>query len=288
MVDTEPKLLCQTKTYDCYSYHFNSPRSLFTNIEKINTYIEQVKKIEDPILQHISLYLGEFFEIAKNDFTGKKYNDNACWSLNRWLDQMRNIYTSTKFCKTNEGIWDKYIEGENGFWSLLQNRDNTANLCDRFVTTTVTFPTNLVSPACHKHVPQEYICYSPEEKPCPQQDIIREETPFLASHTSPQQQCTVEHAPSVEAQISCDANFVDSKIFVIGFSVFSTFFGVFLILFILYKFTPLVSWLYNRRMKNRKLQHFREEELYESSMYENTYEYSNNRINYLRYPSIQN
>ncbi|SBT58716.1 PIR Superfamily Protein [Plasmodium ovale wallikeri] len=288
MVDTEPKLLCQTKTYDCYSYHFNSPRSLFTNIEKINTYIEQVKKIEDPILQHISLYLGEFFEIAKNDFTGKKYNDNACWSLNRWLDQMRNIYTSTKFCKTNEGIWDKYIEGENGFWSLLQNRDKTANLCDRFVTTTVTFPTNLVSPACHKHVPQEYICYSPEEKPCPQQDIIREETPFLASHTSPQQQCTVEHAPSVEAQISCDANFVDSKIFVIGFSVFSTFFGVFLILFILYKFTPLVSWLYNRRMKNRKLQHFREEELYESSMYENTYEYSNNRINYLRYPSIQN
>ncbi|SBS93099.1 PIR Superfamily Protein [Plasmodium ovale curtisi] len=288
MVDTEPKLLCKTKTYDCYSNYFNTPLSLFTNIEKISTYIEKVKKIEDPILQYISLYLGEFFETAKNDFTGKKNNDNACWSLNRWLDQMKNIYTSAKFCKTNESIWDKYIEGDNGLWNLLKNRDSTTKLCNRTFTTTVTFPTYIASPECHKHVPQEYICYSPEEKPCPQQDIIREETPFLASHPPPQQQCTIEHVPSLEAQVSCDVNFVDSKIFVIGFSVFSTISGVSLILFILYKFTPLVSWLYNRRMKNRKLQYFREEELYESSMYENNYAYSNNRRNYLHYPSIQN
>ncbi|SBT51023.1 PIR Superfamily Protein [Plasmodium ovale wallikeri] len=287
MTGDQPKKLCPTNSYSCYSNYFIQPITVFTHIKNISTYIEKVKQIKDPILHHISLYLGELFEMAKNDFTGINNHDNACWSLNRWLDQMKNIYTSVKTCKMNERTWNEHIEGESGLWNFLKVRDTKGNLCNRASYTSVTFPNDLVTPVCHMHVPETYICNSPEVNPCPEQKMNKEGVSLLSAPPPSQHRCIHEQTVPPEAQISSDVYFSDSKIFVIGFSIFSTLFAIFFILLILYKFTPLVSWLYNRRMKNKRFQqHFSEEELYEPPG--NTYTNSDYGRNYLHYYSMQN
>ncbi|SBS90755.1 PIR protein [Plasmodium ovale] len=286
-------LMCPKKFNDihaCPEYFyemFNKTRSVFNNVK--NKYLEQIKSYSDPFLQHVALYLIENYEESKN-FIAKNssFKDNtACDNLNRWFDERKNLFTSSGKCASKISSWNIQIEQ---LWKDMQldYPDHTCTRYKRFTNTAV-FPGDLNNPICYWSVPENYKCPSPKstavspvEKTCPKCEpiIIPAKCPTIDSpYTSSQ----------VQTQTACDSS--HSTLPTIGLSVSSTLLGTAVFLFFLYKFTPLISWLYNRRINNRRdIQYFMEDESFESyeRSVDNAYAQSNKGRNYIHYHSSDN
>ncbi|SBS91858.1 PIR Superfamily Protein [Plasmodium ovale curtisi] len=263
---------------------FNKTRSDFSNVNQ--KYIDIIKSYSDPYLQHVALYLIEnYLEVKHHLVKDSRFNQNvACENLNRWFDERKNLFTFSEKCKTKTRHWEIQIEG---LWEEIQ-KEYPEHTCKRFkvFTNTASFPDELKNPICYRSVPEDYECSSPKravvstvENSCPKcaETIIPANCPtFDTSFISSQVQIQ-------ERSESCP-----SALPTMAFSLGSTFIGTVVILFCLYKFTPLVSWLYNRKINNRRHTHyFMEEESFDSygRSPENTYAHSNNERNYLLYHS---
>ncbi|KMZ77270.1 hypothetical protein PVIIG_06254 [Plasmodium vivax India VII] len=158
------------KNYKDFYYDFSDVKSEFSSVD--DNYLDVIKTMEDPILQHISLYLVNNYKNAKSYFckSSKPSDDIACSNLNRWLDQKKNIYTSATNCTKNSEAWTKHIVP---LWNLLdQNNNGTKCIRKEIFSKNSNFPEKLKPYTCHKHVPQNYTYTDPKaislttEDPC--------------------------------------------------------------------------------------------------------------------------
>ncbi|SBS95033.1 PIR protein [Plasmodium ovale] len=269
---------------DEYFYEiFNKTRSQFPHVKK--EYIDIIKFYSDPYLQHIALYLIEnYLDVKKHLEKDSTFSKNtACDNLNRWFDERKNIFTFSGKCESKVKHWDIQIEQ---LWKNMQ-ADDPNHTCIRYTrfTNTADFPYDMKKPICYKSVPEDYICYSPKQvvsatgKTCPKSEQI-----IVPA------KCPTDDKSYVSSQVQTQAasDSFHSTLPTVGLSVGSTLFGTGFLLFFLYKFTPLVSWLYNRRINNTRYpQYFMEDESFESyeGSSENAYTHSNNERNYIHYHS---
>ncbi|SBT02914.1 PIR Superfamily Protein, partial [Plasmodium ovale curtisi] len=257
----------------CYAYflhYFNDVRSKFD--ENIAPYFETIKKISDPILQHISLYLVDNYLYAKPYFNNneKPSINTACSNLNRWLDQRKSLFTYVGKCKSNVDLWDRYIEP---LWKELEY-NHTDKKCERYPVfhNSTAIPQELLLSTCNKHVPDNYNCTEHskitscecENPPLERKNIsIPWATVLPAKSFSPTVQSfdeTIAIEPQIQSEIQCE-------------------------------FTSFLSCFYNRRMKEERIiQDTVDEQTYEAlgRNSQNTEANLDNRRNYLLYSSIRN
>ncbi|GAW84739.1 variable surface protein, partial [Plasmodium gonderi] len=153
----------------CYSYFnsiFNDIRFDFYHYK--GEFKSKIDNIEDPILRHIALYLVENYCSSKKYFStdGTWKNNDACDSLNIWLDYKKNYFTHARLCKGNVQLWNKTIEP---IWEELEKKAQEENngspkkWCARnnHFRGHLELPEKLKSPRCYKHIPNEYECFLP-------------------------------------------------------------------------------------------------------------------------------
>ncbi|SBS93208.1 PIR protein [Plasmodium ovale] len=263
---------------------FNKTRSDFSNVKQ--QYIDIIKSYSDPYLQHVALYLIEnYLEVKHHLVKDSRYSKNvACNNLNRWFDERKNLFTFSEKCKTKNIHWEIQIED---LWKRIQEED-PEHTCQRYkvFTNTANFPDDLKNPICYKSVPENCECSSPKpdvvstvENSCPkcEKSIMPANCPTFDTSFIPSQ-----------AQIQERSESCSSALPTMAISLGSILMGTVVILFCLYKFTPLISWLYNRKINNRRnTQYFMKDESFGSyERYpENAYAQLNNERNYLLYHS---
>ncbi|KMZ86856.1 hypothetical protein PVBG_04514 [Plasmodium vivax Brazil I] len=232
-----------------FNYDLNDVRTQFYKIS--DEYISEIKKIKDPILRHVALYLVENYEEIKDYFSkDKKWANNlACKLLNRWLDQKKAFFTFSENCKENLNSWTQYIDP---IWNKLES-NNTQTGCPRkeIFAKNVYIPKEF-PPTCYKHVPNNYNCTQPLRKNaklsestcskiekdcnrCVEKGYIVLSAPLLQTdipETCSITDTTVDYS-SLHTGIYCKE--CPSEIMTIAISVCVTFFGTFFILFFLYK-----------------------------------------------------
>ncbi|GAW84264.1 variable surface protein [Plasmodium gonderi] len=246
-------------------------------------YIDKIKNMNDPILRHTALYLIENYEESKVYFDNIKYwkSSLACEMLNKWLDNKRSFFTHGEKCETNVNMWKNHIES---IWDDLNNNNTSANnRCERkeIYAGNAYIPSELLPPVCYLHVPENYVCV--QELPshantvksmCPRiKDICtRCKSKELPKLSTPENdnvhigECPLidktEFFSSPQRQIYCEE--CPSTVNTVASTVFSTFLGTYIILFLLYKFTPLGSLLSKRTIKKKRLKkNFMQEVPYE-------------------------
>ncbi|SBT73220.1 hypothetical protein POWCR01_000093100 [Plasmodium ovale] len=262
-------------------YIFYYSRTSFSNI---SPYLEKVKKIDDPILQHITLYLIENYNNAKTYFEKSNPLNVACDALNRWLDQMQHLFTSGKECTKNNELWEKSIKE---IWNELSSRNG--ELCERKSKIGFVLPDELKPINCNQHIPEKYNC-TDHSNLIP--SICNINCPPCIDKTSPNSCPTVQLPRTLsheQIQTSCDSG--RSTPTIISISVGSTIFVTIFLQFFLYKFTNFGSWLYKSNVnKGMPRQHFIEEETYDE--FEGSSEYTNVNFdmerNHLLYHSMRN
>ncbi|SBS90549.1 PIR Superfamily Protein [Plasmodium ovale curtisi] len=291
-----------TNINTCYAYflyHYNDVRSNFE--DNIKPYLETIKKITDPILQHISLYLIDNYTYARQYFDNKgtPLQNEACKNLNRWLDQRKSLFTYAGKCQSNLNLWEKYIDP---LWKELED-ENKEKTCKRYkiYDKSTVIPPELLLSTCNKHVPDNYKCTEPSEittckcentpPECsktsiplvslfPAKDIVSAQSTFDVTSNTPSQ---------LQSEMECEVcpSVTNYIIISVGFTLlFSIFF-----LFFLFKFTSFLSCFYNRQMKEeRVIQDIVDEQTYEAlgRNSQNTEANLDNRRNYLLYSSIRN
>ncbi|SBT84437.1 PIR protein [Plasmodium ovale] len=249
-----------------YALNFNIIPLNFEITDK--ALIDHIIKIDDPYLQHISLHLVHLYQEGNTNFSNCTISDNkrtACSYLNHWSNYMKDLYTYTGKCAKKENLWKNHIDT---LWKLLEKihtvRTTTSNKvwCTEYKYDTYNktpIPkylsikyNEIVQKYCNPTIPQPSvpICEKyidvPESPRTPQKDDSPKSDCLCSTESSityaQQAQCVSEE---------CIQNCSDSTTFYIALSSGFTLLGTFVILFILYKFTPLISWL-NRKRINRK------------------------------------
>ncbi|SBT02051.1 PIR Superfamily Protein, partial [Plasmodium ovale curtisi] len=258
-------------------------------VVKNELYLENIGKINDPILQHIFLYFVNNYEYGRSLYSTceKVIRDEACQSLNKWLHRMKDMYTYAGKCTSKKNIWNAHI---NEFFELFKKDDTYKNVpwcnvnnSDNIYMTT-TFPNGFTLHDCNNSV-SEVKTFCMDENPQPNTEA--------SPSTNPCPPCiscdSVEHALNIKSSPSEVIPFhtQDSSSFMkIIISVLSTFLGIHVIHLLLYKYTPIVSWLYSKKLKKKRLGRYINEE-YEDDIPENSFENnitcSEYRENYLRY-----
>ncbi|SBT58509.1 PIR Superfamily Protein [Plasmodium ovale wallikeri] len=256
---------------------------------KNNVYLENVGKINDPILQHIFLYFVNNYEYGRSLYRmcTKVIRHGACQSLNKWLHRMKDMYTYAGKCTSKKNIWDAHI---NEFIELFKKYDAykdevwcNINNDDKFYITT-TFPNGFNYHDCNNSV-SEVKTFCMDKNPQPD----KEDSPSTNA-CPPCISCdSVDHALNIQSSPSevIPFHIQDSSSFMkIIISVLSTFLGTHVIHLLLYKYTPIVSWLYSKKLKKKSLGSYINEE-YEGDISENSFEnnitFSEYGENYLRY-----
>ncbi|KMZ82860.1 hypothetical protein PVIIG_04611 [Plasmodium vivax India VII] len=245
MVELECEIYYRTKqkNHEYFYYEFSDVKSVFSNVTE--PYLEKVKNIEDPILQHISLYLVHNYNNYKPDFsdTGDYSKNEACKNLNRWIDKEKSIYTRATKCSKNKDAWNKHIES---LWEKLQINNNNGKKCNRYehFSNTTTFPDELKEYTCYQHVPENYTCTAPQvnssttENPCSncittcppcKNNCTNSESTIQSSYLT----STPDNCATICTQMCPDG--FPSLIPTVSISVCFTLLGVFILQFFLYK-----------------------------------------------------
>ncbi|SBT51523.1 PIR Superfamily Protein [Plasmodium ovale wallikeri] len=268
MLTFSPEEETQNRTYAYWTDFFNQ---IHVNFSNSNNYVAEISKYEDPILKHIALYVVENYKAGEKYFRKNDKNNKACFTLNRWLDQKRNLFTSGKKCTNNVDLWKNTI---GKLWEVLY-KENDNNLCLRKSNTSNGYPHILGEPKCYKHVPENHNYYDPKELPsicqkqvvpstctCPAQVICPAQVTSPEKDMCPEPPtCNCDTAPSMhEPHTSLECNYTGSKKLDMITSSGFTFFGTCILFFILSKFTPLISWLYSRKIKGKMASHYIGEE----------------------------
>ncbi|SBT55367.1 PIR Superfamily Protein [Plasmodium ovale wallikeri] len=268
--------------------------------------VNHIIKIDDPYLQHISLHLVHRYQEGNSNFSKCTIPDNkrtACRYLNYWSNYIKDLYTYAGKCSKKENLWKSHIDT---LWKLLENtytvqtgKSNEA-WCKEYNYDTYNktpIPTNLsikydeiVQKYCNPTIPQPslpvcegYIDGSASHRIAPIDD-------------SPQSNCLCSTESSMtfaqQAQgvsEECIQNSSDSTTFYIALSSGFTLLGTIFILFFLYKFTPLISWLNRKRINKKELGSYinevEEEELLGD--YENMEVHNQNIRNKIFYNSLR-
>ncbi|GAB69852.1 hypothetical protein PCYB_006010, partial [Plasmodium cynomolgi strain B] len=141
-----------------FSEELNKVRTIFSN--DYTEHFKKIKSIQDPILRYVALYLVHNYDKSKKYFieNGRRENNIACLSLNRWLDQRKSFYTHGDKCAVNLDLWKQTIDP---IWEML-NKNQTLNCMRKEIYTKNTYiPNALLPPTCYKYVPLNYTCTYP-------------------------------------------------------------------------------------------------------------------------------
>ncbi|SBT01850.1 PIR Superfamily Protein [Plasmodium ovale curtisi] len=271
-----------------FYYLFNHTRTYLTGVPE--EYLNKIKYFSDPILRHYALYLYHNYKDAQKYFNKTLSNreNTACDNLNRWIDQRKSFFTHAAKCEENLKLWKRDMDP---LWKLVQTL-LPGNQCERneIFSATSEFPKSLIPPVCYKHVPEHFICVNPprERIPRPQSSPSHPKQPTEVKAAVPAKCPTLDTSQSIsQAVMDFVCEECPSTTPVIAFTTFSTMFGTFILLFFLYKFTPLIPWLYRRRVNGSiPGRHIIEEtyEEFEQASQSTSANYQNRR-NYLHYQS---
>ncbi|SBT33192.1 PIR Superfamily Protein [Plasmodium ovale wallikeri] len=253
----------ETKCPSCHKEHISTDSyrkelNEIPNISHINEiYLEKIKNITDPILLYHSLSLIKHYEYGSKQFSKCTYKNNvhtACQHLNYWLGQRKHIYTCGRKCVTREKFWKEQIQP---LYELLHsnNKNEGEHWCN--INPHIfhyTFPENITLPdICQKSVSTVKINSFPKEYNSPTCECNNCDNLTLPSTSC---DCTNRYdriSASPEKAEYCENSRPCPMELYTGLSVFLTLCGCFFILFLLCKFTPLISWLYGRRIKEKRL-----------------------------------
>ncbi|SBT74086.1 PIR protein [Plasmodium ovale] len=183
-----------------------------------DTEYREVLTTNDPVLRNISLYLIQHHKFLNVQCSPGEDCTLSCEILNKWLNSKEAIYTSNGDCALNSKLWNRYIET---LWKKLGQSNEKPHWCQR-------------SRDKYKgNYPKAWI---PN---------------------------TCSNEKSIDVSISCsyDPDYKSPEVPLPGYSItgssISEFYGyvLFAILLssiLLYKFSPLGTWLDNRiENKNR-------------------------------------
>ncbi|SBT56475.1 PIR Superfamily Protein [Plasmodium ovale wallikeri] len=268
--------------------------------------VNHIINIEDPYLQHISLHLVHRYQEGNSNFSKCNIPDNkttACLYLNHWSNYMKDLYTYAGKCPKKENLWKRYIDS---LWKLLENtytvRTSKTNKAWCTVYNYGTYnktpipiklsnkyneivqkscnPTILQPslPACEKYIDGTASHRTPQTDDSPKSDCLCSTESSIAFA----QQAQGVSEESIQ-------NSSDSTTFYIALSSGFTLLGTIVILFFLYKFTPLISWLNRKRINKKELGSYinevEEEELLGD--YENMEVHNQNIRNKIFYNSLR-
>ncbi|SBS82473.1 PIR Superfamily Protein [Plasmodium ovale curtisi] len=271
------------KSYGYYYRQLNYIHNSFSNVNE--NYLGEVLKIEDPILQLISLDMIEYYIELKRLAPDCSIGNPACDALNWWLNQRKYFFSFAENCEKKKQLWEDKIEQ---LWKKLEADSKYGSWCKRQkYTFTTTFPEEMKSIKCNDIQNENKSSICPEQ-PCPLcpeldctncsklicPDCHKEScTPCppqveCSSNISSETQLERIQLPSKDSLTQFFSDSVSSQVILI---MGGTLLGVLFILFLLYKFTPLVSWLYSRQRKTIKLRRQVNEEL-ENAFLDNSYE----------------
>ncbi|SBT51660.1 PIR Superfamily Protein [Plasmodium ovale wallikeri] len=287
-------------TPEIYALNFNFiPTNFYITNKNI---INHIKTIGDPLLQQVSLYLAYHYQRGDANFSKCPIRDNrntACRYLNQWSWKIKNIYTYSEKCTKKNELWSTYIDK---LWDLLKinftDENNSSNTpwCKRYDIHSYNptpLPESIKSTyeqnvnnycnsintqstlTCGKNTPLSTI---PAQVFPPNSNCI---CPAKSSERLSQN----EKPPSEISSLNCSS---DIKFYIALSSLF-TFLGTISILFLLYKFTPLKSWIIRSSKSKNGIDRYIIEETEEFlNTYENSDMPTKNRRNQLFYHSMEN
>ncbi|SBT55550.1 PIR Superfamily Protein [Plasmodium ovale wallikeri] len=283
-----------------YALNFNIIPTNF-NITNDNI-INYIKTIGDPLLQQIFLYLTYHYQKGNANFAKCPTRDNkstACQYLNKWSWLMENIFTCSEKCDKKSELWKAHIDK---LWDLLiKNYTNTNNARN--------------TPWCTRH---DIHSYNPTPVPKSIQSAFEQNANNYCNSINTQSTHTCEKNTSLSTtpvqvisphnsncicppelsvpiarqekthseipNLNCSS---DIKFYIALSSLF-TFLGTISILFLLYKFTPLKSWIIRRSKSKNGVDRYINEETDEFlNTYENSDMPTKNRRNHLFYHSME-
>ncbi|SBT84412.1 PIR protein [Plasmodium ovale] len=287
-------------TPEKYALNFNVIPSSF-DIEKENI-IEHIKAIDDPLLQQVSLYLTYHYQRGDANFSKCLIRNNrstACQYLNKWSWHIENIFTCSEKCNKKNELWKAHIDK---LWDLLitnyTNTNNARNMpwCTRhdkrfYKKTPVpesmksTFERNVNNYYNSINTQSTLTCeQNTTLSTTPVQVIAPSDSNFICPSESSERLSQQENPPTEIPNLNCS---LDLKFYIALSSLF-TFLGTISIIFLLYKFTPLKSWIIRSSKSKNGIDRYINEE---NNEFLNTYENSDiptkNRRNHLFYHSME-
>ncbi|KMZ83454.1 hypothetical protein PVBG_06265 [Plasmodium vivax Brazil I] len=153
---------------DCSAKVFDRFLPRFYNVK--GEYLDHIKKITDPILKYVSIYLVEYYIDGYNYYhnSEESHRTEACRYINRWLLEKKDLFTYGGMCEKKKDLWDKEI---GTLWKKLisdyeaSSKNKSAWCFDYKLTLKTTFPTDVIFPKCEEIISQEP-CIN--VLPCPQ------------------------------------------------------------------------------------------------------------------------
>ncbi|SBT00427.1 PIR Superfamily Protein [Plasmodium ovale curtisi] len=287
-------------TPDKYALNFNViPKSF--NIKKQDI-INHIKKIDDPLLLQVSLYLTHHYQQGDANFAKCPIQNNrttACQHLNKWLWHIKNIFTCSEKCTKKKELWKNHIDT---LWDLLKinftDTNNSSNTpwCKRYddniyIKTPVpesmqsAFEQNANNYCNSINTQSTLTCENNTSlSTTPVQVIAPSDCNSICSAESSERLFQQENPPTEIPNLNCSS---DIKFYIALSSLF-TFLGTLSILFLLYKFTPLKSWIIRISKSKNGIDRYINEETDEFlNTYENSDMPTKNRRNYLFYHSME-
>ncbi|SBT52830.1 PIR Superfamily Protein [Plasmodium ovale wallikeri] len=288
-------------TPEKYALNFNViPSSFYIKKENI---IEYIKTIDDPLLQQVSLYLTYYYQQGDANFSKCSISTNrttACQYLNKWSWHIKNIFTYSEKCDKKNKLWKAHIDK---LWDLLKiNFTNTKNSkntpwCTKYddnIYNKTPVPESMqsafeqnVNNYCNSINTQSTLTCENNTplSTTPVHVIAPSDSNFICPSESSERLSQQKNPPTEIPNLNSSS---DIKFYIALSSLF-TFLGTISILFLLYKFTPLKSWIIRSSKSKNGMDRYINEE---SDEFLNTYENSDmptkNRRNQLFYHSMEN
>lgn len=219
---------------DCSAKVFDRFLPRFYNVK--GEYLDHIKKITDPILKYVSIYLVEYYIDGYNYYhnSEESHRTEACRYINRWLLEKKDLFTYGGMCEKKKDLWDKEI---GTLWKRLisdyKKFSNSGNswCFDYNLTLKTNFPDVLTSPNCEERISQESSStYVPPL-------TVTEKCECLQN---------ADHEIPSQAVQPPETDRTKNLVVTSGFTAFGTL-GT---LLVLYKFTPMSSWFRRRGMNN--------------------------------------
>ncbi|SCA60512.1 VIR protein [Plasmodium vivax] len=217
----------------CGTYIFTPFRPSFDNVEE--KYLNIIKKINDPTLKYVSIYLVQYYKDGYKYFgnSDRTHKNEACTYFIQWLQEKKELFTYGGYCEKKEELWNKEIEA---LWNTLisdyqkKSKDTNAWCRDLQKTFKTELPSNVNSPKCEESISHE--SKSTELSPLPVQ------TECNCQNVDP----VISLQPDQAAEKDPTKNIAVTS----GFTAAGTL-GT---LFFLYRFTPMMSWFRRPGMNN--------------------------------------
>ncbi|SBS94654.1 PIR Superfamily Protein [Plasmodium ovale curtisi] len=287
-------------TPEIYALNFNFIPNDF-DIKKENI-IEHIKEIDDPLLQQVSLYLSYYYQQGHAHFSKCPISNNrstACQYLNQWSWHIKNIFTCSEKCTKKNELWKIHIDK---LWELLktdftdENNSRNTPWCKRYnihsynptpVPESIksTFDQNANNYCNSINTQSTLTCENNTSlSTTPVQVIAPSDSNFICPSESSERLSQQENPPTEISNLNCS---LDIKFYIALSSLF-TFLGTISVIFLLYKFTPLKSWIIHSSKSKNGIDSYINEETDEFlNTYENSDMATKNRRNHLFYHSME-